>query len=255
MVTFPQGEVVVSYNVDQKFKMKVLDRHANGYGGSAWSEGWITPFKKFGYWGCMEVDSPQTLVAAMHGVENAATGYDGEYKDDEGMQIGRFWVNRRIDAVDESISVDGEADEWKSRQALYLSSPDKTESIFRVGYDASNLYVVVETVVQNGVSPHQLTLGLSKPSGSSKSIVKIDQQGKVISSGVTVSSFASKMAKAKDGRDGIITEFSIPLKDLGLASGDMLCFYAKATTPTSSTSFSLANQDTVTSWQRVLLSK
>ena len=255
MVTFPQGEVIVSYNVDQKFKMKVLDRHANGFGGSAWSEGWITPFKKFGYWGCMEVDSPQTLVAAIHGVDNASTGYDGEYKDDEGMQIGRFWVNRRIDAVAETISVDGDAGEWKSRQAFYLSSPDKTETIFRVGYGASDLYIAVETVVQDGVSPHQLTLGLSKQSGSTKSIIKIDEQGKVTSSGVKVSSSASKNAKAKDGRDGVITEFSIPLKDLGLVPGDMLCFYAKATTPTSSTAFSLANQDTVTSWQRIILSK
>ncbi len=255
MVTFPQGEVIISYNVDQKFKMKVLDRHANRFGGSAWSEGWITPFKKFGYWGCMEADSPQTLVAAIHGVDNASTGYDGDYKDDEGMQIGRFWVNRRINAALEKIDVDCDGREWNSRQTLYISSPDKTETIFRVAYDSGHLYVIAETVMQKGVAPHALTLGISNTSGVSKSVIKIDEQGRLTSSGVKVSSAASVMAKAQDGRDGVITEFAIPLKDLNVGPEDMCCFYAKAVTKDSSTSFSLASQDVVSSWQRVYLSK
>ena len=255
MVTFPQGEVVVSYNVDQRFKMRVLDRHAGGYGGTVFTEGWITPFKKFGYWGCLEVDSPQTLVAAIHGVNNASTGYDGEYDDEEGMQIGRFWVNRRIDAASQTINVDGDGRDWESRQALYLSCPDKTETIFRAAYDDDYLYVIVETAVANGTVPHTLTIGVSKDTGNSKALLKIDSDGILSSSGVKASFSASSQGKTADSRNGLVTEFAIPLKDLGAKPGDMLCFYAKAITEDSSTSFTLANDSVVSSWQRISLHK
>ena len=255
MVTFPQGEVVVSYNVDQKFKMKVLDRHAGGYGGTNFNEGWITPFNKFGYWGCMEADSPQTLVAAIHGVNNASTGYDGEYDDDEGMQIARFWINRRVDAARQSINVDGDGREWSSRQALYLSSPDKTETIFRASYDDTNLYIIVETAVAKGSAPHTLTLGVCKENGSAKSLVKIDTAGKVSSSGVKVSFSATSQGTTADSRSGLVTEIAVPLKDLGAKAGDMMCFYAKAATASSSTSFTQANDSVVSSWQRISLTK
>ena len=255
MVTFPQGEVVVSYNVDQKFKMKVLDRHAGGYGGTNFNEGWITPFNKFGYWGCMEADSPQTLVAAIHGVNDASTGYDGEYDDDEGMQIARFWINRRVDAARQSINVDGDGREWSSRQALYLSSPDKTETIFRASYDDTNLYIIVETAVAKGSAPHTLTLGVCKENGSAKSLVKIDTAGKVSSSGVKVSFSATSQGTTADSRSGLVTEIAVPLKDLGAKAGDMMCFYAKAATASSSTSFTQANDSVVSSWQRISLTK
>ena len=254
MVTFPQGEVVVSYNVDQRFKMRVLDRHAGGYGGTNFNEGWITPFKKFGYWGCLEVDSPQTLVAAIHGVDNASKGYDGEYNDDEGMQIGRFWINRRIDAAQQAINVDGDGSEWKSRQALYLSSPDKTETIFRASYDDTNLYIIVETAVAKGSAPHTLTLGVCKENSSSKSLLKIDSAGKV-SSWVKAAHTSSLHGTTADSRSGLVTELAIPLKDLGAKAGDMLCFYAKAVTADSSTSFTNATDSVVSSWQRISLSK
>ena len=254
MATFPQGEVIVSYNVDQKFKMKVLDRHA-GYGGTNFNEGWITPFNKFGYWGCLEVDSPQTLVAAIHGVDNASKGYDGEYNDDEGMQIGRFWINRRIDAAQQAINVDGDGSEWKSRQALYLSSPDKTETIFRASYDDTNLYIIVETAVAKGSAPHTLTLGVCKENSSSKSLLKIDSAGKVSSSGVKAAHTSSLHGTTADSRAGLVTEIAIPLKNLGAKAGDMMCFYAKAETADSSTSFTNATDLVVSSWQRISLSK
>ena len=253
MVTFPQGEVVVSYNVDQKFKMRVLDRHAGDYGGTVFTEKWITPFTKFGYWGCMEVDSPQTLVAAIHGVNDSKNGYDGDYDDDEGMQIGRFWVNRRIDAPKQEVSVDGESKEWNQRQALYLSSPDKTETIFRASHDGTNLYLLVETAAVKDGQPHTLSLGVSNTSATAKSFIKIDPQGKVTSSGVGIKSSATLDGSAKDGRNGLVTEICIPLSALKAKTGDMICLYAKATTPDSSTSFSLANQETVSSWQRIAL--
>ncbi len=255
MVTFPQGEVVISYNVDQKFKMRVLDRHAGGYGGTVFTEGWITPFTKYGYWGCLEVDSPQTLVAAIHGVNNASKGYDGEYEDDEGMQIGRFWVNRRVDARNETIAVDGNGKEWNGRSALYLSSPDKTETIFRASHDGSNLYLLVETAASKGVQPHTLTLGVSNVADTAKSFIKIDSSGKVTTSGVAISASASSSAKTADGRDGLVTEICIPLKGLKATPGEMICLYAKATTSNSSTAFSLADQGAVKTWQRIALCK
>lgn len=253
MATFPQGEVVISYNVDSTFRMKVLDRHAGGYGGEIFTEGWIEPFTKFGYWGCLEVDTPQTLVASMNGADRKRVGaFDGIYDEDEGMQVGRFWMNRRIDAHQEAISVDGNSDEWKTRQALYLSSPDKTETIFRAAHDGKNLYLAVETAIFEVVEPHALSIGLSNTSGSAKYFVKIDSKGKVTASDSSLKS-AVKSGRTRDGRSGRVTEICIPLQNIKSRPGDMICVYAKATTADSSTAFSLANQDVVSSWQRISL--
>ena len=171
------------------------------------------------------------------------------------MQIGRFWINRRIDAAQQAINVDGNGSEWKSRQALYLSSPDKTETIFRASYDDTNLYIIVETAIAKGASAHTLTLGVCKENSIKKSVLKIDSAGKLSSSGVKVSHCASSQGSTADSRSGLVTEIAIPLKDLGAKAGDMMCFYAKAATANSSTSFTNATDSVVSSWQRISLSK
>ena len=84
--------------------------------------------------------------------------------------------------------------------------------------------------------------------------MKIDSAGKVSSSGVKVSHSASSQGSTADSRSGLVTEIAIPLKDLGAKAGDMMCFYAKATTSNSSTAFTQANDSVVSSWQRIVLS-
>ena len=96
MVVFPSGEVVISHNHKNSFMMKVLDTYAQPPLGQTWTSDELAAFPESGYWGCMELDGRQSLVASMHGPD--------------GLQMGKFWLNHRI-----SASAGG----W-SEDALYL---------------------------------------------------------------------------------------------------------------------------------------
>ncbi len=243
MATFPSGEVVISCNSDSRFMLKVLDRNAECPPGSIWIEDWMYPFPGKGFWGSIETESPVTMIGAMH--------------DDTGIQIERFWLNHRIDASDEMISVDGNAGEWKTVQALYLASESGTETIFRAAKDAENLYLAVETACPEGNKCHELYLRLiSSGETSSKTspvTVRILPSGEVSATGMQPV-WASSAAEAEDGRNGMVTEIAVPLSALSHASyGDDICFYAKAVSSGDTASFSLSDQEDPDSWQRIRL--
>lgn len=48
---------------------------------------------------------------------------------DEGIQIGVFYLNHRIDAPKARIRPDGDGREWRSDQALFIGSDSPTETI------------------------------------------------------------------------------------------------------------------------------
>ena len=243
MATFPSGEVVISCNSDSRFMLKVLDRNAECPPGSIWIEDWMYPFPGKGFWGSIETESPVTMIGAMH--------------DDTGIQIERFWLNHRIDASDEMISVDGNAGEWKTVQALYLASESGTETIFRAAKDAENLYLAVETACPEGNKCHELYLRLissGETSGKTSPVtVRILPSGEVSATGMQPV-WASSAAEAEDGRNGMVTEIAVPLSALSHASdGDDICFYAKAVSSGDTASFSLSDQEDPDSWQRIRL--
>ena len=238
MATFPSGEVVISCNSDSRFMLKVLDRNAECPYGSIWIEDWMYPFPGKGFWGSVETDSPVTLVGAMH--------------DDTGIQIERFWLNHRIDAASEDVTVDGNASEWGTSQALYLASESGTETIFRSARDADNLYLAVETACPSDNQIHELYLKFNNSSKSGTVTVRITPSGEVTASGAEIG-WASSKAVAKDGRDGIVTELGIPLSVLEAGDGDYIRFFAKAVTSGSTATFSLSDQENPDSWQRIRL--
>jgi len=104
VAVFPSGEVAISNGQNSIFKAKLLNSDAQLPDGANWSTDWLDLLPGKGYWGCTEVDSPSTMVVAMH--------------DDEGMQTGRYYLNHRIDA-----SQDG----W-SKDALYLCTQNGEEA-------------------------------------------------------------------------------------------------------------------------------
>ncbi len=238
MATFPSGEVVISCNSDSRFMLKVLDRNAECPYGSIWIEDWMYPFPGKGFWGSVETDSPVTLVGAMH--------------DDTGIQIERFWLNHRIDAASEDVTVDGNASEWGTSQALYLASESGTETIFRSARDADNLYLAVETACPSDNQVHELYLKFNNSSKSGTVTVRITPSGEVTASGAEIG-WASSKAVAKDGRDGVVTELGIPLSVLEAGDGDYIRFFAKAVTSGSTATFSLSDQENPDSWQRIRL--
>lgn len=63
---------------------------------------------------------------------------------DEGIQIGVFYLNHRIDAPKARIRPDGDGREWRSDQALFIGSDSPTETIFRTCHDGKRLYLLAE---------------------------------------------------------------------------------------------------------------
>ena len=63
---------------------------------------------------------------------------------DEGIQIGVFYLNPRIDAPKARIRPDGDGREWRSDQALFIGSDSPTETIFRACHDGKRLYLLAE---------------------------------------------------------------------------------------------------------------
>ena len=120
MVVFPSGEVVISHGLKNFLRLKVLNSDADLPEGHTWSSHEFTPFSGEGYWGCMEVDGPQTLAAGVHGPG--------------GMQLGRFWLNHRISAA-EGI--------W-SEDALYLSNKGGGEAFMRASVSGGELLLKAE---------------------------------------------------------------------------------------------------------------
>ena len=114
---FPSGEVVLSCTYEQLLKFKILDHKGQCPVGSTWSEDWFFAFPGKGFWAGTEVDGPCTMAAAMHC--------------DEGIQVERFWLNHRIDAAAAPALVDGDGSEWDGTQALFLSSGEGDETLFR----------------------------------------------------------------------------------------------------------------------------
>ena len=89
---FPSGEVLASHNLKSFLRLQILNSDAMPPLGHTWSSHEFTPFTGEGYWGCTEIDGPQSFVAAVHGPG--------------GMQIGRFWLNHRISAAEGTWSED-----------------------------------------------------------------------------------------------------------------------------------------------------
>lgn len=63
---------------------------------------------------------------------------------DEGIQIGVFYLNHRIDAPKARIRPDGDGREWRNDQALFIGSESPTETIFRACHDGKRLYLLTE---------------------------------------------------------------------------------------------------------------
>lgn len=246
---FPSGEVVISCTYEQLLKLKVLDHDGQCPSGTTWSEDWLFPFPGKGFWAGTEVDSPCTMVAAMHC--------------DEGIQVERLWLNHRINAENASVTPDGDGSEWTGTQALFLTSSDGDETLIRASHDGKNLYLLVETAFAPEQTPdvsaarsardHRLNIRLANSGERKYGILSLDSKGRVEAKRLSQTS-ASASGQTSDGRQGNVTEIAVPLSELGGAvAGDYLCIYAEAATPSGTSAFSMSNPSLRSTWQRILL--
>lgn len=119
---FPSGEVAVGCGRDGYYYVKLLTSEGDLPYGSTWATGWTKALPNHGFWGTIAVDSPSTLVAAIH---NSSS---------KGMQLARFHLNHRIDAKTCEFSND----------ALYLGTSNGAEAFIRASRDEDNLILKVE---------------------------------------------------------------------------------------------------------------
>lgn len=241
VATFPSGEVLISCGLNSLMSIKVGNVTGTAWrGGSTWTNCLINnvlPGK--GYWSTMEVFNQNYVAIGMHSTAS----------DTYGMQIGCLYLNHRLDAGVEQISVDGNASEWKTTRAFYLGVPSGEDVIVRCARDAGNLYLVAECRDEALASGTSLTLVLS---GSKQGNVILGKSG-LISSTLADAKGECREAVASDGRKGWVCEVSVPLSSLGSSEGDMLRCYADFAAAGSHSTFTLSNVSDKETWQRIKL--
>lgn len=233
--TFPSGEVAISCNIDMLFSLKLGDATATDFG--SWKEGWLQPFPDKGYWGCTEVLDGNRILSA-----NSCSV--------DGLQLGMFWLNHRIDAPKLNVTLDGNGGEWSlGHGALYVGNKEGGEAMIRAARNGDNLYLIVD---RRGKKP--VTLQLSFGQGRIVQI-KIDEEGNVVSDNTKVQG-KSREGKADDKSTGTVTEIAIPLSETGIqgaSSGTLVCIYASIAGTNGPVPFSFADPDKPDTWQRIAL--
>lgn len=194
--TFPSGETVLSCNIHSRFSLKVGNHTGTEFNGSSWSEDWLQPLQKSGYWGATERVDSHRLLATMHS--------------EEGIQLVTLHLNHSISAPQATIAVDGKNDEWKGDEALFVGSDTPSQMVVRASYDKEYLYLLVECRSKDEEAFATLRIN-SLPS------IRITSKrcsGKI-------SGLKSKCAKAQtqSGEGGFIAEVAIPRTHI--KSGDV----------------------------------
>ena len=240
--TFPSGEVVLSCNNSSLFRMRLCDATVTKFqGNSSWTDtsNWLLPFSGKGYWGCTEVIGSNLLVAAMH---SAA----------DGMQIGLFYLNQRLDAAHQTIVPDGDASEWTSDKAFYIGSKEGEELLVRVAGDKENLYFALDRNDGDLTTGSTVSLVLGKDGSNSFLNIKVGPSGLVSASGEGVSA-STRKAKAEDGAEGYVAEVAVPLSLLGVSEGDRIRLYAILEEGNVRTPFLFADGSKPSTWQIIRL--
>ena len=239
--TFPSGEVVLSFNISNRFSLKIGNAAATAWRGERWTDGWMQFFDGKGYWGSTEAFGGNFLAIAMHSTSEEVNG----------MQLGLLYLNHRLDAQRESILVDGDAAEWISTRAFYLGAKNGNDAVIRAAYDDANLYLAVECR-DDGSNPSDLVEVLLKAGEAATFNVKVNAKGLYSSSSPAVTCVA-RSAKTAEGEPGYVCELSIPLSALGVSAGNTLFCYADMVVSGARIPFTFADLSVPATWQRIQL--
>lgn len=234
---FPSGETVLSCGKESLMRLRMCNSSVTKFYGNSWEDmsNWLTPFDGTGYWGATEVVGPAMLAAAIHC--------------EDGMQTGLMYLNHRIDAAHQSVTVDGDSAEWTSDKAFFIGSKKGDELLLRAASDVQNLYLAADML--EAAKGATVTVLLCKEGSKAITKVVMDRKGLVKASDGSVS-VASSPATASDGSNGFVSEVSVPLSLLGAAEGDRICIYAM-TERSGRTTFSFSNANNSSTWQIIRL--
>lgn len=247
VAVFPSGEVLLSCTLHGQLHMRMCDAAARKfYGSSDWTDdaNWLVPFPGVGLWGTMEVCGSNLLAAAMP--ENP----DGD--NPGAMQMGLFYLNQRIDAGRQAVTVDGDPSEWATDQAFFIASKDGKELLVRAAADERRLYLAVDRRDPDLTPASRVTLLLAKEGAAAPVSIRLGPDGLLPASQVGVTAICRR-AVSEDGAGGYAGEVAVPLSLLGAGKGDTLRLYALLEEGDVRTPFSFADGSEPGTWQKIRL--
>lgn len=128
---FPSGETVLSCNNKQLFQLKIGDCTGKHFQGADWDDKWMQGFPEKGFWGSIELDTDHVMLGTIH----CKTG----------IQLGRFYLNHRIDATQTKVKVDGNNKDWPASQAWFIGSENPSvQTSIRAARNGKNLCFVFD---------------------------------------------------------------------------------------------------------------
>ncbi|MGM9786356.1 MAG: hypothetical protein ACI3ZS_05910 [Candidatus Cryptobacteroides sp.] len=254
---FRSGETLISCNINGFFSMKLGTCDGRRFYGTSWSSGWYQPFGGKGYWGSTEVTGSHEVLAAMH-CSSAGT-----------IQLGKFYLNHKIDAPRQKVKVDGSGDEWKSTQALFLGSASKEVSTaIRAANDGANLYILVDRsdkylnagddiIVYLADGDAETVEGAVRISISLEGEVKYGKNDGVWKEAEIpdVKIATTVVGTPSDGRSdsGYVTEISVPLSLFRNKGANGMLVDVVVVDGTSQDTFTGANANTTARWMPIIL--
>lgn len=246
---FPSGETLFSAMREGFISIKLGDVSAEKFQGRNEKAGWFSPIKEKGTWGSTEVSDPNRFIY----VQDSPNA----------LHYGVAWLNHSINALPQTITLDGDSEEWLRRDALFIGSDSDVQAVFRAAYDEENLYIAVDRkdAAVNTGSKVSLTLhneaAKRLSAGNSVNIVinsegmmSADTYSKTPVEGVKA---MTRKAKTRNGDKGYVCEICIPLSSLGAGPGSTLRFNAVVEGNGLSDGFTNAQAKKPQTWQRIKL--
>ncbi len=242
VAVFPSGETLLSCNIDRIFSLKIGDAAGRTFNGRSWTEDWLRPFPGLGFWGSTELIDAHRVIGTMHC--------------NEGIQLGVFYLNHRIDAPQTRVKVDGDGAEWITDQAFFIGGDSQAQAIFRASHDDRYLYLLAERRDSLLSAKSMIEMSVGKAGATVTAEVAPDgmlhcttDKGAPVPGARGV----CRAARSVSGEAGYVAEIAIPLSSLQATPGDTLCFNAVVKGAGLNDTFTFAKKDDPSTWMRITL--
>lgn len=216
---FLSGETLLAYGKSAQYYARLGAADGSGFGREFNLIG-----KTRGSMGSIFVSGTHMVLAAFPNepVEDAPRG----------TKIVRAYLNHRIDAPTQSVTVDGDAAEWKNNtDALFVGSQTQAQVTLQAAHDAENVYFLLSRLDGYLTDGDTVTVCIADGKTSDYRIT-VDSRGNVtgvhVENAVAKETFAAKAAVTVLGTEndnsntdaGVLYEVAVPKALLGLDGAD-----------------------------------
>lgn len=236
LVALPSGEVVLSSGVGGLHSLKIADHTGTKFNHRDWEVDWLQPFPDMGVWGSIEATLDKHHIISTMDVR-------------DGIWIGQSYLNHMITAPTQTITIDGNPEEWTGTEALFIGSDSPTQTIFRATHDKNNLYIAAEWVG----NADKLSISLSSKDKLKKGnniSFEIGPEGLIKGEGVTVKTAKGRTIK---GDEGMCAEIAVPLSAFGAKNNSEIWFNASVRNAGVEDVFWKTSSKKPNTWQKIRL--